>query len=332
MVATVARNSTSGETGGVLLTPAGSLPAPSAPANLQGVSHPATRMEPYNAINLSWENTSSLTRGYELERRQVGSATLDAARPHPARHPTSHTDTTVGVGITYEYRVRATGLGGASAWSNSVTVTSPATPLDTTPPVVSILTPANGATLSGVVSVSAQASDNVAVEYLEISYWNQYLGQEVILGSVSNAGTLTVSWDTRSLTPATYTVWAYAYDTLGNWTQTEISVNVTPSTSNVMRVTSIALSATGRSSITASGRVTVRTSSGSAVSGATVAITWRLPNGSSLAQSALTNSSGVASFSVRSGRGTYTLTVTGVTKNGYTFDAANSVLTKSITR
>jgi hypothetical protein len=40
----------------------------------------------------------------------------------------------------------------------------------------------------------------------------------------------------------------------------------------------------------------------------------------------------VATFTVRSSRGTYTLTVTNVSKSGYTFDAASSVLTKSITR
>jgi len=33
------------------------------------------------------------------------------------------------------------------------------------------------------------------VEYLEISFWNQYTGQQVILGSVNKAGTLSVSWN-----------------------------------------------------------------------------------------------------------------------------------------
>ena len=126
-------------------------------------------------------------------------------------------------------------MGGSSPWSNVVTVTSPATPLDTTPPVVTILTPANGASVSGTVSVSAQATDNVGVEYLEISFWNQYTGQQVILGSVSNAGALSVNWNTSGLTPAAYTVQAYAYDTLGNWSQTEITVNVTSATSKSLK-------------------------------------------------------------------------------------------------
>jgi hypothetical protein len=198
--------------------------------------------------------------------------------------------------------------------------------------VVNILAPASGATVTGTITVSAQATDNVAVEYLEVSFWNQYLGQQVILGSVYNSGSLSVSWDTRSLTPATYTLRAYAYDTLGNWSQTEIPVNVTAAAGSSMRVTNIALSASGKTNITVTGRVTVRTSSGAAVSGATVTITWRLPNGSTLVQSAATNSSGVATFTARSSRGTYTLTVTNVTKTGYTFDAASSVLTRSITR
>ena len=50
----------------------------------------------------------------------------------------------------------------------------------------------SGATVSGTVTTRAEASDNVGVEYLEISFWNQYSGQQVILGSVSNAGSLSV--------------------------------------------------------------------------------------------------------------------------------------------
>ena len=280
VVAATARNSITGESGGVLLTPAGTLQPPTAPANLQGIAHAASRMEPYNSINLTWENTSSLTRSYELERRQAGGTTWTLLALTPPGTATNHTDTTVGVGIAYEYRIRAVGLGGASPWSNGITVTSPTTPLDLTPPVVTISTPINGATVSGTVTVNAQATDNVAVEYLEISYWNQYLGQQVILGSVSNAGTLSVNWNTSGLTPAAYALRAYAYDTLGNWTQTDITVNVGASVTS-MKVTSITLSGTvsgGKANIT--GYVYVRDSSGRAIQNAAVTIRWTLPNGS----------------------------------------------------
>ena len=332
LVAAVATNTATGQSGGVLLTPTGTLQPPTAPANLQGVSHPATPSEPYNSINLTWENTSSLTQGYELERSEAGANVWTRLPLTPPGTATTHTDTTVGVGITYEYRVRAVGLGGASPWSNIVTVTAPATPLDTEPPVVAITSPANGASVSGTVVVSAQATDNVAVAYLEISFWNQFTGQQVILGSVSNAGTLSVNWDTSGLTPAAYTLRAYATDTINNWSQAEITVDVT-SAAATMRVTDIVLTGKvsgGRATIT--GDVIVKTSGDQAVPGARVAIRWSLPGGSTQTATALTGKNGRARFTVTGNRGTYTLTVTGVTKTGYVIDPAGSVLSKSITK
>jgi len=331
-ITTIGRNTATGQTGSVLLTVNGNLPPPTAPANLQGMAHPATQMEPWNSINVTWQNTSALTRGYELQRREVNSNEWITLSLTPPGTMTNHTDTTVGVNITYEYRVRAVGLGGNSPWSNSVTVTSPSTPLDTTPPIVTILNLSDGANVSGIVPVSAQATDNVAVQHLEISFWNQYTGQEVIIGSVSNSGELSVNWDTRGLTPATYRLRAFAYDTLGNWTNRDISVNVTASTLNIMRVAAISLSASNSGNRpTVSGRVAVRNNQGRAVSGAVVSVEWRLPSGQTQTATAITNFTGNANFSIRSRGGTYTLTVTNVTKTGYTFDAANSILTASIT-
>jgi hypothetical protein len=332
-VAVVVKNSTTGESGGGLLTPTGSVQPPTAPANLQGVAHYGTASEPWNSIDLTWQNTSSLTNYYELQRSQAGANTWTQLSLTPPGTATSHSDTTVGVGITYDYRVRAVGVAGPGAWSNIATVKSPTTPLDTTPPVVTILTPANGATVSGTITVTAQATDNVGVEYLEISYWNQYQGQEVILGSVNGGGPLSVNWNTSGLTPDTYKVWAYAYDALGNWTQTEISVNVSTSTAKSMTVTSITLSGTVRgSTANITGTVVVKDNAGKAVSGANVSIRWTLPNGSTKTASGSTNSSGSVKFTTSGSRGTYTLTVTNVVKTGYTFNAAGSVLTKSITK
>ncbi len=80
------------------------------------------------------------------------------------------------------------------------------------------------------------------------------------------------------------------------------------------------------------GNVVVKDGSGVAVSGAVVSATWTKPDGTTVTQTATTNSTGIAKFSTTGGRGTYTLTVSNITKIGYTFDAANSVLTKSITK
>jgi hypothetical protein len=80
------------------------------------------------------------------------------------------------------------------------------------------------------------------------------------------------------------------------------------------------------------GDVTVRTPTGSAVPSAVVAVRWSLPGGGSQTASATTYSSGRARFRVSGPRGTYKLTVTGVARTGYVFDAAGSVLSRSITR
>lgn len=333
VVAAGGRNTITGKSGVVLLTPVGQLPPPAAPTGLTATPHPATSSEPYVSINLSWNNGDVLlTRTYELERRFSGQATWTSIPLVAPGMSTFHQDTTVAPATTCDYRVRAVGVAGPGPWSAMATATSPATPLDTTPPVVTILTPADGASVSGNVSISTQATDNVGVEYLEISYWNQYLGQEVVLGSVDNAGSLTVNWDTRGLAPATYTVRAFANDGTRNWTQAEISVNVAASP-KTMIISDIGLSATRWSSkVNVTGNVYVKDGDGRSVAGADVTARWSLPGGGTRTSTIRTDSSGRARFSTSGGRGTYSLTVTGVAKQGYVFNAAGSVLFRSITR
>ena len=98
-----------------------------------------------------------------------------------------------------------------------------------------------------------------------------------------------------------------------------------------MRSTTIAAKAkTSGSGVKAQGRVTVQDANGAAIAGATVAITWKIPSGKTISQTATTTAKGLASFSTTDVAGSYTLTVTNITKAGYTFDSANSVLTKTV--
>jgi hypothetical protein len=106
-----------------------------------------------------------------------------------------------------------------------------------------------------------------------------------------------------------------------------------PPPENLLRSSSVTLS--GRAgNITASikGVVAVKDQSGEAVQNATVYVTWTLPNGTTVNQTDPTASGGSARFTVKSDRGTYVLTVNNITKSGYSFDATNSELSKSITR
>jgi hypothetical protein len=99
----------------------------------------------------------------------------------------------------------------------------------------------------------------------------------------------------------------------------------------LLRSTAITLTTakTGRS-IKASGKVTVKDGNGIAVSGATASVTWKVPSGGTITQTATTSTKGLASFTVTDLRGSYTITVTNLTKTGYVFDPANSVLTKTV--
>lgn len=329
VIATVGRNTTTAQSGALLLTPLGTVQPPTAPTHLQGTAHTANWSQRWNSIDLSWANSSSLTRSYELERRTVDTTNWLRLELAPPGGATVHTDTTVGVGITYDYRVRSVGLGGNSPWSNLARVTAPVIPVDTTPPVVTLLSPTNGSTVAGVVSLSAEAADNVAVELLELSYWDQYLGQQIILGSVTNGGLLTASWNTSQLRPDAYLVRANAYDALGNWSESQITVHVrAPATT--LKVSGIVLTSSPEGNqFRVDGLVTVRNAANALVSGVRVEAAWNQPKGGTAAQSATTDASGVARFSTRGGQGTYQLRVTSVTKTGYGYVPGQSVISQT---
>jgi uncharacterized delta-60 repeat protein len=98
---------------------------------------------------------------------------------------------------------------------------------------------------------------------------------------------------------------------------------------NCLRSTQVRLNSTTGGVL---GKVTVKNENGVVIPGATVSVTWTLPGGALQNQTATTTPKGLASFNLTGGAGTYTLTVTNITKSDYTFDPANSILSKSITR
>ena len=98
----------------------------------------------------------------------------------------------------------------------TVTTTTP----DTTAPTTSITAPANGATVSGTVSVSASASDNVGVTRVEF-----YL--DGVLKSTDTTSPYSWSWDTTTATNAAHSLVSKAYDAAGNFgTSATVSVTV----------------------------------------------------------------------------------------------------------
>src|SRR5207302_297646 len=96
---------------------------------------------------------------------------------------------------------------------------------DTTPPTVSITSPANGATVSSTVTVSATASDNVGVAGVQFQLDGANLGAEDTTAPYS------VAWDTTTVANGSHTLTARARDAAGNVaTSTAVTVTVSNDT------------------------------------------------------------------------------------------------------
>jgi len=97
----------------------------------------------------------------------------------------------------------------------------PAPTPDTTPPTVSLTAPSSGATVSGSsVTLTATASDNVAVANV------QFKVGTTNIGSAITSSPYTSTWDSTGISDGTYTLYAVAEDTSGNYATTSESVTV----------------------------------------------------------------------------------------------------------
>jgi subtilisin family serine protease len=112
--------------------------------------------------------------------------------------------------------------GHATATALTVTVAN-----DVTPPSVSISSPTNNARVGGVISVSANATDDFGVAGVQFRLDN------LNFGPVLTNPPYAVSWDTTTGTNATHTWAAVAWDAAGN---TRTSAVVTVTVTNVIRI------------------------------------------------------------------------------------------------
>ena len=137
--------------------------------------------------------------------------------------------------------------------SNTITVTVNNNG-DTTPPTVNITSPANGATVSGTVTINATATDNVGVTKVEF----YSAGGGYLIGTDTTAP-YSINWATKGNVPdGPQTLVAKAYDAAGNVGAKSITVTVqnadtTPPTVNI---TSPANGATVRGTVTISATAT----------------------------------------------------------------------------
>src|SRR5579872_2834149 len=174
-------------------------------------------------INLSWTASTDnvAVAGYQIFRdtAQVGTSA-----------GTTYFDTGLAPNTSHTYTVTAfDAAGNISAQSSSVTATT--FNVDTTPPSVAITSPLNGATISGVVTVTANATDNVSVASVQFKLDGANLGQQ------STSQPYSASWDTTASSNGPHTLTATATDSSGNSatsaSQTVTVANVPPQISSV---------------------------------------------------------------------------------------------------
>jgi hypothetical protein len=215
-VASLARNSVTGQSGTVLLTPSGTLQPPAAPT-LTAVPHPSTPTAPWNAISLSWTTSAGAT-SYAVERRGSGDAAFATLTGSTIQQ--IYDDTAVQAGRAYTYRVFAIGAAGRSGASNEATAIAPGA-TDTTTPVVRIVSPVSGSRVSGIVRVQATATDNVGVARMEV-----VSSRGVVLRTAAGAQ-IAYDWSTAGLPRGSVqTLVVRAYDAAGNVGSRSVSVRI----------------------------------------------------------------------------------------------------------
>ena len=106
-------------------------------------------------------------------------------------------------------------VGSSSVVTVTVNNTTTTPPSDTTAPMVSITSPSNGATISGVTSIDTNATDNVGVTKVEFYANGTLIGTDT---TQSTANKYSFDWNTASVQNGQYTLTAKAYDAANNST------------------------------------------------------------------------------------------------------------------
>ena len=109
---------------------------------------------------------------------------------------------------------------GLSAAEIQLDMATPVGAVDATEPEITVTAPANGAALSGNVTVAATASDNVGVAGVQFYLDGAVLGAEDVTAPYS------VAWDTRTAENGTHELTATGHDEAGNTASSSITVTV----------------------------------------------------------------------------------------------------------
>lgn len=150
------------------------------------------------------DNVGVASVQFTVDGANVGSA--DTTAPYSYAWPTSGSNNG-----THMIRAVARDAAGNVATSSAVTVTVSNAAADTTPPTVAVTAPGANATVSGTVTLSASASDNVGVTSV------QFTVDGANVGSADSTSPYAATWSTTGLAAgSSHTIRAVARDKAGN--------------------------------------------------------------------------------------------------------------------
>ncbi len=196
-----------------------------------------------SSVALQWDPSPDTTVvGYKVHY-QADSTTQPFQGPAPldVQNLTSTTVSNLDPSHSYSFAVTAYNTAGEeSAYSNVVTVA------EMQAPTTAITYPSASTTVAGVVSVTADATDNVGVTKVEF-YVNGTLKATV------PSSPYVYSWDTSGLTAGSYTLMTKAYDAAGNIGQSQ---SVTVNVANDLTAPTVSLTSPGNN-MTVSGSVNI---------------------------------------------------------------------------
>ncbi len=207
-------SSTNSQLGGFQFTSAsgggGDTIAPSVPTGLTATAISSSQ------INLSWTASSDNVgvAGYKIYKNGSYAGSVTSG--------TTYSSTGLSASTSYSYTVAAFDAAGNPSEQSSPASAMTQTSADMTAPTVSITAPTAGATVSGTITVSASASDNVGVVGV------QFKVDGANLASEDTSSPYSVSWNTASFSNGSHVLTATARDAAGN-PQTSPSITVTVS-------------------------------------------------------------------------------------------------------
>ena len=191
---------------------------------------------------------------------------------------------------------------------------------------MSITNPADGATVSSTVTVTADASDDNGVTQVEFFVDGGSIG-------IDYSAPYEISWNSTSVGDGGHTITATATDTASQTASDSISVTVSNGGGGgIMHVSAINMwYSTAGPNYFIYTEVTIVDENSDPVSDATVYLTTTLPDSSTVSGSGLTGSDGIVTFKSKSRQtGTYRSEVTNVTHASLTWDGVEASDTQSV--